>query len=90
MKSAPTAAATPFRKLATGVGESGNAGVTASGAEYVIDGDREYRQLEAQLHDATNVTTGTPLRPFMASWMLLTMEYSLPRRKSVARPRFQQ
>ena len=36
--------------------------------EYVIDGDREYRQLEAELH----VTTGTPLRPFMASWMLLT------------------
>lgn len=37
--------------------------------EYVIDGDREYRQLEAP---PTNVTTGTPLRPFMASWMLLT------------------
>ena len=32
MKSAPTAAATPSGKLATGVGESGNAGVTASGA----------------------------------------------------------
>lgn len=40
--------------------------------EYVIDGDREYRQLEAQLHDANERNDGTPLRPFMASWMLLT------------------
>ncbi|XPE65283.1 hypothetical protein ACNKHR_15520 [Shigella flexneri] len=35
--------------------------------EYAIDGDREYRQLEAQLHHANERPTGTPLRPFMAS-----------------------
>ncbi len=67
MKSAPTAQLHLSGKLATGVGESGNAGVPQAALEYVIDGDREYRQLEGSYTTPTNVTTGTPLRPFMAA-----------------------
>lgn len=35
--------------------------------EYVIDGDREYRQLEAELQLANEKMTATPLPPYMAS-----------------------
>ena len=40
--------------------------------EYVIDGDREYRQLEAQLHDANERNDGHAIATIHGSWMLLT------------------
>lgn len=36
--------------------------------DYVIDGDREYRKLEAGSTPPTNVTTSTPSPPSTASW----------------------
>ncbi len=41
--------------------------------DYVIDGDREYRKLEAELNRRpTSATTATPSPPFTASWTPLT------------------
>lgn len=47
--------------LGAGLGSTGNPALDRTALEYVIDGDREYRELERQLMDAEAADNGTKL-----------------------------
>ncbi len=58
--------------------------------EYVIDGDREYRQLEAQLHDANERNDGHAIVTIHGKLDALTHRIGCPCRQPAARPRLSQ
>lgn len=58
--------------------------------DYVIDGDREYRQLEAAPSRLTNATTVMLSPPSTVSWTPSTLDDPFARRQPAARSGFQQ